>query len=290
MLFVIPKRASVIKVPTLSFMLLGAWAFIGASDWAIGKATSPQIQWGFALVIAALTITGTKMVHRIGDSIDVGGIFGTRTVTASRAVLGLAVRSAGRYAGIDLDLMTTPHFERNSMASKALNVETFTASGIDRPMRVAKRVAKALGLPEPMVAPWMPDTSVSGPAPRTKGPGLKQRWKATSALTKFMVAVVAVSMPSALLVSRSAARLIMTCATPRPVRGPMFSFTCAGRQSAPVDPGAVTLGALDAERSCWVLRDLIVTKKLTTVVDVDALATRDECAQNSWPAPSAKSP
>jgi hypothetical protein len=286
MLFVIPKRATVIKVPTLAIMLLGAWGLIGARDWAIGKATSPQLQWGFALVIAALTMTGTKMVHRIGDSIDVGGIFGTRTVTASRAMLGLAVRSAGRYAGIDLDLMTTPHFELNSMASKALNVETFTASGIDRPMRVAKHVAKALGLPEPLVAPWMLDTSVSGPAPRTKGPGLKQRWKATSALTKFMIAVVAVSMRSALLVSRSAARLTMTCATPRPVRGLLFNFTCSGRQSVAVDPGAVTLGAWDAERSCWVLRDLLLPKKLTTVVDVDALVRRGACAQTSWPPPS----
>jgi hypothetical protein len=290
MLFVVPKRATVIKVPTLAIMLLGAWAFIGASDWAIGKATSPQIHWGFALAIATLAMTGTKMVHRIGDSIDIGGVFGTRTVTASKAMLGLAVRSAGRYAGIDLDLMTTPHFELNSMASKALNVETFAASGIDRPMRVAKRVASALGLPEPLVAPWMLDTSVSGPSPRTKGPGLKQRWKATSGLAKFMIAVAAFGMAWALLASRSGARLAMTCATPRPVRGPMFNFTCAGRQSVSVDPGAVTLGAWDAERSCWVLRDLILTKKLTTVVDVDALARRGACAQTDWPPPSGKYP
>src|SRR5579859_5451879 len=159
MIFISLKRATVVRVPTLAFMLMGPWAVLETSSWAQGGGMSPRVTVGFFAAVVAVMLLGTRVIRRVGEMIVSRGLFVTRTIPARGARVGVATRSTGRYAGIDLDLMTGSHFEANPALNRALNLETFTPRGINGPMRVASRVAHALNLPDPIVAPWLIDTS-----------------------------------------------------------------------------------------------------------------------------------
>src|SRR5882724_10081198 len=106
MLFISLKRATIVRVPTFALMVMWPWALLESSSSAPGGGTSPRVTVGFFAVFIAVILLGTRVIRRVGETFVSRGLFNTRTIPARGARVGLASRSTGRYAGIDLDLMT----------------------------------------------------------------------------------------------------------------------------------------------------------------------------------------
>jgi hypothetical protein len=224
----------------------------------------------------------------VGETIISQGAFNSREISASGALLGVATRSTGRYASIDLDLMTGPHFDASPLTNRALNLEKFTPEGLNVPMLVARRAARALNLADPVLAPWLADTSVRADGPPRPRVGLVERWRSSSYGTTLVVLGVAAAAGVALLASSDQAHVVVTCRSPSYLRdsAPTFGFTCTGRQVLSFDAGRAKLGIWDSSRACWILRELILPEKGRMTIDLDDVVKTSTCADTSWPPPS----
>jgi hypothetical protein len=183
--------------------------------------------------------------------------------------------------------MTGTHFEASPALNRALNLETFMPSGIGGARRAASRVALAFGLPDPIVAPWLMDTSVRGGASPPRRFALFERWRALSRLSQFLAIAALAGIGWTIFTWRAGAQLEVSCASPRPLRdSPLsFDFTCVGRQVLNADTGPVAFGIWDDARACWVIRDLVLHENRRTRIDVDEIVKTSPCADRNWPSP-----
>jgi hypothetical protein len=144
-------------------LLFGVFVMIEVGAWVKVHSLWSRNAWWMLGVMAIGLVTATKVIRRIGTKIVVRGIFGVKVVDAHRARIGVVVRAVGRYAGIDVELMTGEHFELNAVINRAISLESFTPSGLAGPMRSARRIARALQLGDPLLAPGLVDDTAREP-------------------------------------------------------------------------------------------------------------------------------
>ncbi|MDB4981118.1 MAG: hypothetical protein JWM82_1870, partial [Myxococcales bacterium] len=144
MIFIHKKSATAVRTPTLAFMILGPWALLAVPAWLIGQPIAPKLHGYFALAIAAVVIGGTKIVRREPGLIVVRSLWGIKTVNERHARLGVIPRGGGKYWATELELMPTSEFAVGAVPNKALHIETFSSTATDKPMHVARRVARTL--------------------------------------------------------------------------------------------------------------------------------------------------
>lgn len=283
------RSSAIIRIPTLAVMLAGVWGLIEVTRLA-GTKHSLAVTGGFAVVVCSALALGGRVFRRVGDAIVSTGLLGSRQVPARQAVLGVRMRGAGKYWGLDLDLMAHGNFESRD----AITLDSFTPNGTQAVMAAARRASTLLGLPEPILAPGLPgvpgrtaDTPAGGDAPERFD--IRARWRATSPWAKFLGAMVLASVGwivgAAFL--HPGGKLLLICAQPWPVRdpAPTFSFTCQGRTVIDVDAGPSTLAVWDRQRGCWTEQRLSVPARRRLVVDVDRAVKVAPCSTASWPPP-----
>ena len=282
------RRAAIIRIPSVALMVAGLWGIVEAAALASGR-HSAQVTGGFAVGVAVVIALGTRIVRRAGDEIASTGLLGSRYVPARHAALGIRMRGAGRYWQLALDLMIRPDFE----SPNAIAIDRFEANGTGAIIRAARRAAGVLGLPEPILAPGLSDSSSrTPPRPPEAGIGkrfdLRRRWATASGWTKFVVLVVLFSAAWMVFARRPAGQLLLICAKSWQVRdpSPTFNFVCLGRTVVSVDAGSAALGVWDPDRGCWVEQSFVVPEHRRVAVDVDAEVKAGRCAAASWPPPS----
>jgi hypothetical protein len=164
-LFISERRATILRAPSAAVLLLGLLALVELGEWAKVRHGWPRPSWWLSGALVTVVLAGTKVIGRAGNTIAVRGLFGVKTVDARHAKIGVATRGVSRYTSVDLDLMTGAHFEPNPVVNRALSIDQFTPGGLEKPMRAARRVASALQLGEPLLAPWLAETSTAPPTP-----------------------------------------------------------------------------------------------------------------------------
>jgi hypothetical protein len=283
------RTATIIRFPTIAVMLLAAWALLEVGVLS-GHTVSSKVEWGFAVAVASTVMLGVRVIRRAGEEIRSVGLVGSRKIAAGRAALGVYTRGTGKYSGIHLELVTRgTDFHSPSRSGTNIAVDVFEPTGLEMPLRVARRAARVLGLPEPLLGPGLVDPTARGPVEGRTGFSLASWWASVSPKARFAALAVVIVVAWTGLTGRATARLVLRCTVPLTVRDASmtFNFSCAGpaAKMLKVPAGHLDLDVWDPRRACWTMRafDLVADGRI--VVDVDEVVRTSNCVETQWAPP-----
>ena len=101
-----------------------------------------------SVLFLAVALSFQRAVRRIGDDLEVWTVLGRRRLAVKRVFLGVTTGFRSVEIALFLGKSMEPTEPRVSVAS-------YSALGLGRPLRTAKRIAEALELPAPRLAPWL---------------------------------------------------------------------------------------------------------------------------------------
>jgi hypothetical protein len=101
-----------------------------------------------AIVLLAVVLGLQRVVRRKGDELEVWTVLGRRCIKAKRIFLGVTTARMS----VDISLFLGKSMEP---VDPSIMVASYGAYGLSGPLRVAGRIADALDLPEPRLAPWL---------------------------------------------------------------------------------------------------------------------------------------
>jgi hypothetical protein len=106
------------------------------------------IEYVVASVLLAVGLIEQRVTRRRGDDVDVWRVIGRRRLKAKRVFLGVTTERSS----VDINLYLGKSMEP---IEPSIMVASYNNYGLARPLKVAKRIADVLDLPEPRVAPWL---------------------------------------------------------------------------------------------------------------------------------------
>jgi len=121
------------------------------------------IDYFFGCLALAVGLGLQRVARRKGDELEIWTVLGRRRVKAKQVFLGVTMARSSVNISLFLGKSMEP-------ADPSIMVASYSAFGLRRPLRVARRIAETLDLPEPRLAPWLepPSEELPGGRPHSK--------------------------------------------------------------------------------------------------------------------------
>ena len=147
MVFVSKSRRLVVNLAPVMLLFTVAAANV-ASQLRRPHLWQTLIDYFLASVLLAAALGQQRVARRRGDELEVWTVLGRRRVKVKRIFLGV---TSGR-GSLNICLFLGKSMDP---VDPSIMVASYGAYGLARPLRVAGRIADALDLPEPRLAPWL---------------------------------------------------------------------------------------------------------------------------------------
>jgi len=278
MMFLSEERRRVTVIPLVG--LAGAAGFTALIGY-FHRTTSDLVLFGaIAVIFWAMVLDRLRSVRREDDVIVVWKVYGSQSLGAkSRHV---AVTQAGR-GPMRVELIEGRTIEPTTTGTLVVHQTQFGEGRTAAALDTAHRIGGTLGLGEPLLAPWLVNErglhvlGSSQPRPRWRW-----QWPRPSPYTLLVVALVVVSLVVTFVNQVGGAHLTLRMTQPHDVKGPVGSYMINQTTSQPYEPGPTFIEVWSPGRGCWAHRDLILKKKVNSILDLDRLADNGPCATDSY--------